>query len=254
MIVLVHVPSAKLQLGERMFVDRAVLDFDRAAQQHEAYCRVLTDCGANVVSLDVNADLPDSVFIEDTTVVVDRIAILMSMGAFSRQDEPAGLTATLKQYRDVEEINLPARIEGGDVLRVGRRLFVGLSQRTDKAGVEALAEIATRFGYQITPVPVRGCLHLKTACTALPDGRLLVNPNWLDVNALGRWDLIEIPADEPWGANVLPVHETVILPAAHVNTANLVDSLGFAVQLVEISEFAKAEGGVTCLSLLIERE
>jgi dimethylargininase len=149
----------------------------------------------------------------------------------------------------VRRIELPATIEGGDVLRIGRELLVGRSARTNAAGVAALANLVEPLGYQVIAVPVLGCLHLKTACTALPDGRLLVNRSWLDSLALGNHDSIDLPSDEPWAANTLPVGQRVILSAAHRQTADLIHRLGFEPLPVALSEFAKAEGGVTCLSL-----
>jgi dimethylargininase len=137
------------------------------------------------------------------------------------------------------------------VLRVGRTLLVGQSQRTNPAGIEQLSHVARRFGYRVRSVPVHGCLHLKTACTALPDGRLLVNPAWIDVAALQGFSLVQVPADEPWGANIALVNGMVIMAAAHEETAALIGGLRFDVKTVDLSEFAKAEGGVTCLALFI---
>ncbi|MBC8868599.1 MAG: dimethylargininase, partial [Planctomycetes bacterium] len=147
---------------------------------------------------------------------------------------------------------LTRTIEGGDVQREGRTLLGGLSSRTNSAGISALDTIVRRCGYRVVAVPVRGCLHLKTACTALPDGRLLVNPAWLDVRDLGDYELTPVPDDEPWGANVALVGTSVCASAAHVRTADSIREEGFDVQLVDLSEFAKAEGGVTCLSLVFD--
>jgi dimethylargininase len=252
MIALTHQPSPNMQACERTFVPVLPVDFDLAVQQHAAYCQALADCGAKVRTLAVNAALPDCSFIEDTAVVTGEVAILCSMGTPSRQAEPAGIEPVLREYRLVEQILQPATLEGGDVLRIGRRLLVGHSSRTNAAGIASLRTIAGRFGYRVTSIPVRGSLHLKTACTALPDGRLLVNPAWLDVALLADFDLIHVPAAEPWGANICLAGGAVLLPAAHAQTAGIVSRLGFAVQPVEISEFSKAEGGVTCLSLIFD--
>jgi dimethylargininase len=173
------------------------------------------------------------------------------MGAPSRRAEPAGVEPELRKYREVEKVEWPATVEGGDVLRVGREILVGLSARTNAAGVGALQAVAGRFGYRVTAVPVRGCLHLKSACGALPDGRLLVSPDWLDARALPGLGVVRVPDAEPDGANVAVVGSTVCLPAAHPRTADLIGRLGFAVRAVDLSEFAKAEGCVTCLSLLL---
>ncbi len=251
MIVLVQTPSPQLSAGQRTFVDRAELDFDRAALQHRNYVKALAACGAEVNALDINENEPDGVFIEDTAIVLDEVAVLASMGTAARRQEPTALRPVLEQHRQVQAIESPARIEGGDVLRVGRKLIVGLSQRTDEAGIAALTQIVEPHGYSVTAIPIEQCLHLKTACTALPDGRLLVNPNWINTEALSGFDLVWIPPEEPWAANTLPLGNDVVLPAAHIETAELIQNLGFPVKPVDISEFAKAEGGVTCLSLVI---
>jgi dimethylargininase len=251
MLALTHVPSPNLEQCQRTYAAPAPIDYGLAVRQHEAYCRMLEHCGARVRTLDVNRDLPDSVFIEDTAVVLDEVAVLTSMGAPSRRAELAGIEPELRRYREVERVSLPATIEGGDVLRVGRRLLVGRSSRTNAAGVHALATVAVRFGYDVIPVPVRGCLHLKSACGALADGRLLVNPDWLDAGALRGFELVRLPDAERDAANVALVGDHICLPASHPETAEMIRRLGFAVETADVSEFAKADGCVTCMSLLL---
>ncbi len=251
MLALTHVPSPRMECCQLTYVARAPIDHDLALRQHEEYCRTLRACGARVQALTANRDLPDCAFIEDTAVVLDEVAVLASMGTASRRAEPAGVEPELRKLRPVHRVEAPATLEGGDVLRVGRTLLVGLSCRTNAAGVAALAAVAGRHGYAVRAVPVHGCLHLKTACTALDDRRLLVNPAWLDVGELRGFELARVPGEEPWGANVARVGGAVCLAAAHVRTADLVRGLGFDVRAVDLSEFAKSEGGVTCLSILV---
>jgi dimethylargininase len=251
MLALTHVPSPNMAEGLRTYVGRAPIDHDLAARQHEDYCRLLRACGAEVRVLDVNRALPDCAFIEDTAVVLDEVAVLASMGDAARRAEPAGVEPELRKYREVHRVEAPATLEGGDVLRVGRTLLVGLSRRTNAAGVSALADVVGRHGYAVAGVPVRGCLHLKTACTALDERRLLVNPAWLEAGALRGFELVRVPAEEPWAANVLRVGDCVCVPAGHVRVADTLRELGLDVRLIDLSEFAKAEGGVTCLSLLL---
>jgi dimethylargininase len=188
------------------------------------------------------------VFIEDTAVVLDEVAVLTSMGAPSRRPEPAGIEPVLREYREVRRIQLPATLEGGDVLRVGRTLLAGRTGRTNAAGIEALAELVRPFGYTVLAAAPRGCLHFKSACTALPDGRLLMNPDWLD--PVPGFESVPIAPEEPDAANVLLVGDTVVMAAAFPVTAERVRGLGFEVRTVELSEFALAEGAVTCMSLL----
>ncbi len=253
MLALTHLPSPHLDAGLRTHVGRVPVDFGLALRQHAGYCDLLRACGVEVRTLEVNRDFPDGTFIEDTAVVLDEVAVLTPMGTAARRGEPAGIEPELRKYREVHRIEPPACLEGGDVLRVGRTILVGESSRTDAAGFAALEGIAGRYGYRVVPVPLRECLHLKTACTALPDGRLLVNPAWLDTAALRGFELVPVPVEEPWAAGTLPVAGKVCLAAEHVTTAGMLRRLGFDVRATPLSEFAKAEGCVTCLSLLIDR-
>jgi dimethylargininase len=241
-----------MQTCERTFVPRQPLDQQRIAAEHAAYCRLLADCGVAVRTLDFNSGLPDCVFIEDTAIVLAEVAILCPMGADSRRAEPPPVENVLREYREVIRIDLPATLEGGDVLRLGRTLLVGQSRRTNAAGIAALDSVVRRHGYRVLPVPVSGSLHLKTACCALPDGRLLINPAWLDVSALRDFELLPIPPAEPWAANVALLEQTILMNSAHLRTAELLHALGFAVRTTDLREFAQAEGGITCLSLLID--
>jgi dimethylargininase len=250
-LAITHVPSPRLAACELTFVARSAIDYDRAMRQHADYCCALGDCGATVRSFDVNADLADCVFVEDTFVVLDEVAIRCSLGAPSRRPEAAGIEPELARLRPIERVELPATLEGGDVLRIDRTLLVGLSSRTNAAGVETLARIAGRYGYDVRAVPVHGCLHLKTACTALPDGRLLVNPAWVDAGALRDFEQIDIPPTEPWGGNIVCLGNKVIAAAENVQTVKMIRDRDIDVRTVELDEFAKAEGGVTCLSILL---
>jgi dimethylargininase len=252
MLALTQTPPLRMNLGVRTYVGRTEIDFARVLDQHAAYCRLLAAGGAAVRVLEVNAHFPDGVFIEDTAVVLDEVAILASMGTSERRGEPRGVELALRDYREVVRIELPAILEGGDVLRIGKTLVAGISSRTSAAGIAELSAIAGRHDYTVKSVRVRSCLHLKTACTALPDGRLLVNPAWLDMAALRSFESIPVPAEEPWGANILLLGQVVVLAAAHQRTTELIQQLGFETRGVDISEFAKAEGGVTCLSLLLK--
>jgi dimethylargininase len=249
-VALTNAPSPLLERCELTHVERTPIDHAVAMRQHRGYQAMLRDAGAEVRALEVNRDHPDGVFIEDTAIVLDEVAVLTSMGTESRRGEPEGIAPALRDYRPIERIALPATIEGGDVTRVGRTLLVGRSSRTNPAGMAALRTIVSRHGYEVVAVPVTGCLHLKSACTALPDGRLLVNRAWLDMEALASFRIVPVPADEPTAADVAFVSDTVCMAAEHPRTAELVESLGFSVRTTPLSEFAKAEGAVTCLSLI----
>jgi dimethylargininase len=255
LVAITHVPSPRMEEAVRTFIDVLPIDLARVAAQHAAYRRALAEAGARVVVLDTNAAHADAVFVEDTAIVLDEVAILTSMGAPSRRDEPAGIEAELQRHRgELARIEAPATIEGGDVLRVGRTLLVGVTSRTNRAGLEALEAVTRRFGYAVRAVRVAGCLHLKTACTALPDGALLVSRRALDLRDLEGFALVDVAEGEPDAANVALVGERVLMTAAHPRTLDLVRRRGFAVDAVDLSELAKAEGSATCLSLLFAVE
>ena len=253
-VAITHEPPESLERGERSFVGRDPIDMAKARTQHAAYCALLRELGVETTTLKVNAAHADGVFVEDTAVVLDEIAVLASPGAESRRGEVSGIAAELRKHRVTASIDLPATLDGGDVVVNGRIILVGKSARTNAEGAHALARIAQPHGYVVRRIGMRDCLHLKSACCALPDGRLLVNPAWLEMDDLRGFDCVPIPADEPSAADVLTVGRTVVSAAAHPKTAALVASLGFDSRVVDLSEFAKAEGGVTCLSLVFEQK
>lgn len=254
-LAITHVPSPLMGDALRTFIDVQPIDLALAARQHEAYRAMLERAGARVVVLHANVAHADAVFVEDTAVVLDEVAILTAMGAPSRRPEPAGIEPELRQHRaEVVRIEAPATIEGGDVLRVGKTLFVGATARTNAAGMDALEGVLRRFGYVLRRVRIDGCLHLKTACTALPDGRLLVSPGWVDERDLEGFGIVHVADDEPDAANVALVNDRVLAAAHHPRTLARLRGLGFDVDAVDLSEFAKAEGCVTCLSILVEEK
>lgn len=248
---LVHVPSARLVDAVRTHVAHEAIDPDRARAQHEGYVRMLEGAGVTVRALDVNREEPDAVFIEDTAVVLDEVAVVASMGTPSRAKEPAGIEPELRKIRqEVVRLEPPATLEGGDVLRIGKKLLVGLTSRTNARGLVAFTEIVRRHGYVVVPVRVQGALHLKTACTALPDGTLLLNPAWVDLGALLDFELLGVHEEEPFAANVVLAGDVVCTGASSPGTVAELRRRGFDVRTADLSELAKAEGSATCLSLL----
>jgi dimethylargininase len=253
MLAITRLPSPRMDACELTFVARERIDYELALGQHAGYCQMLRECGADVVTVPASAALPDCAFVEDTAIALDELAVLASMGTASRRGEIEPVASIIEQHRPVVRVELPATLEGGDVLRIGRTLLVGISCRTNQAGCDALERIVRQHGYRVVPVLVRGCLHLKTACTALNDSTLLVNPSWIDLVALGEFEHVAVPADEPWGANVMRIGASLCIAATHRRTAELLDKLGIHVRAVDISQFAKAEAGVTCLSVLVNQ-
>jgi dimethylargininase len=252
MIALTHVPSPQMNAGLRTFVGRVEIDPILAMKQHVEFRRMLGRCSALVRTIDGNRGLPDCAFVEDAAVVLDEAAVLTSMGASERRLELPVVATEIAKYRKTEQIESPAAIEGGDVLVVGRTLLVGLSSRTNALGIRALDAIVGKFGYKVVPVQVGRSLHLKTACTALDDQTLLINPNWIDTRPLADFELTPVPPEEPWAANVLRVGGRICLAAAHARTADMIRKRGHPVETVDLSEFAKAEAGITCLCILFE--
>jgi dimethylargininase len=251
MIAITHLPSPALVRCQLTHLDRVPIKWPIAVSQHTAHRAALTSCGVTVITLYVNRDSPDGCFIEDTAIVLDEVAVLTPMGTPVRAAEPAGIEPELRKYREVIRIRPPTALEGGDVLRLGKTLYVGTSGRTNRDGIEALDEIARRFGYRVVSIPVTGCLHLKTAVTSLPDDSILVNPAWLPAGAFPGIPRVEVDPAEPWGANVVRIGNYVLAASAFPRTIDRIRSRGFTVHPVDLSEFAKAEGGVTCLSLLV---
>ncbi len=232
---------------------RAPIDFGLAVAQHEAYCASLSGLGLDVLRLPAHPDCPDCCFVEDTAVVLDELAILGRPGAPSRRPELPAVEAALHAYRTVQRIEAPATLDGGDVLAVERDLYVGLSTRTNAEGLAALRRIVEPLGYGVTAVEVKGCLHLKSAVTWLGGDALLACPHRFDAAALRRLGVIEVAADEPEAANILAVRGRILAHAGFPRTADLLAARGYDLLPLDVSEFLKAEAGVTCKSLLLRR-
>ncbi|MCU1381968.1 MAG: hypothetical protein JWL71_665 [Acidobacteria bacterium] len=251
-VAITRAVSAGLAACELTYHARIAIDVEIARAQHRAYEAVLAAAGYEVEQLEADAAMPDSVFVEDMAVVLDEVAILTRPGAESRRRELPAVATALAAYRPLQQIQPPGTVDGGDVLVVGRRVFVGRSTRTNDAAVGQVRRILEPYGYSVIPTEVRGdCLHLKSAVTAIDEARLLVNPAWIDAASFEGSTLVEVAADEPSAANVLRLADRVIAASAYPHTAARLASLGVRVELVDASELAKAEGAVTCCSLII---
>jgi dimethylargininase len=242
--------SASINNCELSFHARQQIDVAKAIAQHQAYEDCLAGLGVRIVSLPAEPELPDAVFVEDPAVVVDEVAVISIMGAPSRRSETRSLAEALSQYRPIKFLIEPATLDGGDVLRAGRSVFVGLSQRTNRDGIAQLSEMLRVYDYEVQPVEVRGCLHLKSACSYLGYNTVLVNRSWIDVEQFRGFELLDVPDEEPGAANALLVQDVVIIPASFPKTHALLEQRGFRVQTTDLSELQKAEAGVTCTSLI----
>lgn len=251
MIALTRDVSPRISECELTHLERVPIDFDRACVEHAEYERTLTALGCHVRRVSTAADLPDSVFIEDTAVVLDELAVITRPGAESRRAETAAVEDVLRQYRAVATIRAPATLDGGDVLLVGRTLYVGVGNRTNEAGVEQLRSAVKGHGYDVRAVRFTGCLHLKTAVTFVGDGQLLVNPAWIDAREFGGLRALTIDLREPFAANALLVGDRLVHGAQFPGTRRILERAGCTVVPVPAGELAKAEGGVTCCSVLL---
>jgi dimethylargininase len=252
LIALTREVSDSIVRCELTHLARAPIDVARARRQHKAYEVMLAVIGCEIVRLPPEHGLPDAVFVEDVAVALDELAVVARPGAPSRRAETRSVTPALENHRSVVTITEPGTLDGGDVLAVERVLYVGLSTRTNREGVEQLRAAVEPHGYHVAPVPVRGCLHLKSAISRVETRTLLVNRDWVDADAFAGLDLIDVHPDEPFGANALLVGQAVVYPAEFPRTHDRLALHGFDVREVEMSEFAKAEGGVTCCSVILK--
>ncbi len=235
---------------ELSFVPRCGIDVELAAAQHRAYRQALTALGCRVLALPAEAAMPDAVFVEDVALVLDEVAILTRPGAASRRAESASVAEVLSGYRPLRALQAPGTLDGGDVLRVGRTLYVGQSARSNTVGIAQLRDLVSDYGYRVQAVVIHGCLHLKSAVTQVADDSLLVQPAWVDPSVFAGLRIIRIDPDEPHAANALRVGSGVVYPACFPRTRQRLQDAGITVTTVDVSELQKAEGAVTCCSLL----
>jgi dimethylargininase len=253
-IALIRTVPDSIARCELTHVEREPIDLDRAREQHDAYERALALLGLTILSLPEAHDLPDSVFVEDTAVVLDEVAILTRPGAESRRAELRSVEPALSGFRSLLRIEAPAILDGGDVLVLDREILVGLTTRTNDEGIAQLRKCVEGFGYGVRPASVHGCLHLKSAVTRVGPRDLLINPEWVDPNHFPDWRLTESDPGEPFGANALwwdGAPDVVVHAAEHPRTRARLETAGIRVCAVPAGELAKAEGGVTCGALVI---
>jgi dimethylargininase len=236
---------------ELTHLERQPIDAANAARQHAEYENALRSLDCTVRQLAALHEHPDSVFVEDAAVVLDDCAIITRPGAESRRREVESVAEALHPLRRLYHIEAPGTLDGGDVLRVGKRLYVGASTRSNEDGARQLADALAPLGYSVKRVPMRDCLHLKTAVSTLPDDALLLDPRCVDASCFDGARVLYVNPDEPEGANVLVVGDVVIVPASAPRTRETLDAVGYRTMQLEASELAKAEGGLTCCSLLL---
>lgn len=236
---------------ELTHIERTPIDLDLARLQHQAYVHALRELACDLIELPPEPGLPDSVFVEDTAFILPEAAVITRPGADSRKPETESIIQALKPLKELVLLREPGTLDGGDVLVLGKKIYIGLSTRSNQEAVDQLNDSLGRYGYSVRGVELRDCLHLKSAVSRVDDQTLLINRNWVDPACFEDLDLIEVDPSEPHAANCLPVGESIIFPAEFPKTRGRLEERGYRVVTVEVSELAKAEGAVTCCSLII---
>lgn len=251
MIAFLREVSQGLAACELSFLARAPIDVERARAQHAHYAAELTALGCSVEWL---APLPanaDAVFVEDTAVVLPEVAVITRPGVASRRNEVESVAASLATHRPLRRIVAPGTLEGGDVVRIGRNLYVGASARSNAAGIEQLRTALAPFGYRVQELAMRDCLHLKSAVTFIPPDILLVNAAWVDPRVFDARAVVEVDAGEAFAANTLTVQGVTLLSAAFPRTEQRLRDAGVTTRALDVSELQKAEAALTCMSLML---
>ncbi len=243
--------SSRFNECEITHIDRTPIDLKIARNQHWEYTKALSELGCEVIRLPQEPDLPDSVFVEDTAFILPEVAVITRPGADSRKPETQSMAKTLSSYRSLMHVVEPATVDGGDVLVVGKNIYIGLSTRSNQFAIDQIRNLLGQFEYKVTGVQMHDCLHLKTALTRVDDSTLLINKNWVDAQHFKNYDLIEVDASEPFAANCLPINGQIIFPTAFPKTRANLEARGCKIQPIMVDELAKAEGAVTCCSLII---
>jgi dimethylargininase len=244
--------SPRFNECELTHLDRTPIDLELARAQHHAYEQALKGLGVEVHSLPAEADFPDSVFVEDTALVLDEVAVLTRPGADSRKAEVDSIAEALTPYRKLVRIEAPGTVDGGDILRLGKNIYVGLTTRSNGSAIEQMQSALAPYGYTVSGVPVTGCLHLKSAVTQASEDTLVINPAWVDKSHFPGWKFVEVDSDESAAANIVLVPGGAIFPAHFPKTQKNLEEAGIRLTIVPATEVAKAEGAVTCCSLIFK--
>jgi len=242
--------SPAINQCELTHIAREPIDYELACAQHRQYEDALRSLGINIISLDAKPDLPDSVFVEDVALVLDECAIMLNPGASSRRPEVASVEKTLGSHRDIFYIQPPATVDGGDILTVGKTVYVGLSSRSTDEAIEQMKAILEPRRYEVRRVRVTGCLHLKSAVTQVSADTLLINPEWVSKDDFPGMQFIKVDPSEPNAANAVLVDDSIIYPSSFPKTQAKLQANGIRMLIVDADELAKAEGAVTCCSLI----
>ena len=225
-------------------------DYNKALIQHSDYIKALRKCGLEVLTLETDDRFPDSTFVEDTAVVNEDLAIIANLGETSRKGEEIEIREVLdKFYENVESIEKPGSLDGGDVLRVEDQYFIGISKRTNKVGALQLKEILKKYGFSCSLVKLKEVIHLKTGLAYIGDKNLIVSGEFIDNPLFQNYNIIKVDEDESYAANCIRVNNYVLIANGYEKLINSISSLGYKVLKLDITEFRKMDGGLSCLSL-----
>ncbi|MGC8895321.1 MAG: dimethylarginine dimethylaminohydrolase family protein [Candidatus Bathyarchaeia archaeon] len=226
------------------------IDVALAKKQHTEYCKALENLGLKLIWVKGDDTLPDSCFVEDTAIIIGEKAIICNMKVKSRAREVIEVAKVLEKLKETYYIKPPATIDGGDVLKVENKIFVGISERTNMQAVHQLKKILNNSDVEVVPVKVKNVLHLKSACTYLRNNHVILSKGHFDVNLLRGYEKILVPKEEAYAADCLAIDGTVLMAKGYPRTKKMIEVAGFSVKEMEISEFRKGEGALTCLSIL----
>jgi dimethylargininase len=251
LIAITRPVSSSITRCELTHLLREPINLELARKQHSDYESALESIGCQIHRLQELPDCPDSVFVADPCFVFDEIAIITRPGAESRRLETDSVSKAMKTFRELRFIEAPGTLDGGDVLCLGKEVFVGLSRRTNESGLDQIQKFLNPFGYSVTGIHLMDCLHLQTAVTQVGQDTLLVNRTWIDPSIFRDWKIIDVHSSEPFAANALMIGDFVLFPATFRETQKRLETNGIRIVSVDVSELAKAEAGVTCCSLII---
>lgn len=250
---IVRLPGANFSDGLTTSKSSSTPDIGKALRQHAAYCNALKECGLNLTVMEANREYPDGTFVEDTFVIAERVAIATRPGAKTRAGEVASVAAALRPLRPRwEQIEAPGTVDGGDICQADEHFLIGLSARTNEAGAAQLAAILARHHYTASTVDIRGhatLLHLKSGIAYLGERRFLVAKGMPAIDAFAGAERIEVAQSEAYAANCVRVNDRLLIAAGYPGVATTLKKHGLRVKALEMSEFAKMDGGLSCLSL-----
>ena len=225
-------------------------DYKEALAQHADYVNALKECGLEVLVLDADDDYPDSSFVEDVALLTSECAIITNPGAPSRRGEIVEIKKVLKDYYDnIEEVMLPGTVEAGDIMMVGSHFYIGLSERTNQSGAQQVIDYLKKYGLSGSVVELKEVLHLKTGLAYLENNNLVACGEFLMKEDFQQFKILEVDDDESYAANCIWVNDKVLIPKGYPKARKIIEGAGYSIREVDVSEFQKLDGGLSCLSL-----